>query len=175
MRWLLALSRAIDELNERVGTVMSWLSVLMILLGSFNAVARYGGRFTGTSWSSNALLEAQWYLFSVLFLLGAAWTLRRDAHVRVDVLYGRLSKRGKAWIDLIGTTVFLLPFCVFGLVSSWPTVRASWEVLEGSPDPGGLPRYPLKSLILVCFVLLFLQGVSEIVKRAAYLRGGEEA
>jgi TRAP-type mannitol/chloroaromatic compound transport system permease small subunit len=174
MRWWLALSRGIDGLNERVGAAVSWLSVAMLLLGALNAVLRYLGRFAGASWSSNAYLEAQWYLFSVLFLLGAGWTLRHDAHVRVDVLYGQLSARRKAWVDLIGTAIFLLPFCVFGLLTSWPAVRASWEVWEGSPDPGGLPRYPLKTLILVCFVLLFLQGVSELIKRAALLSGAVE-
>ena len=114
-------------------------------MGAFNAVARYLGKSIGLNLSSNAYIEAQWYLFSAVFLLGAAHTLQRDQHVRVDVLYGRLTARKKAWIDIIGTVCFLIPFCLFGLVISIPAVRNSWAVLEGSPDPGGLARYPLKT------------------------------
>ncbi len=171
MTGLLTTSRWIDRLNGVVGKVVSWLTLLMIVLGAWNAIARYLGRFTETSLASNAYLEAQWYLFSVVFLLGAAWTLREDAHVRVDVLYGRLGPRGKAWIDLIGTFLFLLPFCVFAIWASWDAVANSWTIGELSPDPGGLPRWPLKALIPVCFVLLIAQGFSEAIKRIATLVG----
>ena len=142
----------------------------MVLLGAFNAVARYLGRYLGVQLSSNGFIEAQWYLFSLIFLLGAAYTLRRDAHVRVDVIYGKLSTRRRAWIDLIGTVLLLIPFCLFGLWSSWPSVRNSWAVREVSPDPGGLPRYPLKVFILVAFVLLLLQGIAEIRRRWRQIR-----
>lgn len=165
------LSRGIDAINERIGRAVRWLVLAMVLIGAFNAVARYLGRWIGLNLSSNAYLEAQWYLFSLVFLLGAAYTLKHDGHVRVDVLYGRLSKRGQAWIDLIGTVVFLMPFCVFCLWVSWPTVHNSWIVREGSADPGGLPRYPIKSMILVAFVLLLAQGVAEAARRIALLRG----
>ncbi|MEM8934755.1 MAG: TRAP transporter small permease subunit [Acidobacteriota bacterium] len=119
-------------------------------------------------------LETQWYLFSVVFLLGASYTLRHDRHVRVDVFYGSLTPRRRALIDLVGTLLFLLPFCGFVLWSSWPAVANSWAVREASPDPGGLPRYPIKALILVAFTLLILQGLAEIVRRVAILRGVDE-
>ena len=153
---------------------MSHLVLCMVLIGAFNAVARYSGRYIGVNLSSNAFLELQWYLFSLVFLLGAADALRRDAHVRVDVMYGRLSERRKAAIDLAGTLVFLLPFCVFGMVVSWPTVADSWRLFEQSPDPGGLPRYPIKTAILLGFGLLFLQGISEAIKRIDILRSPED-
>jgi TRAP-type mannitol/chloroaromatic compound transport system permease small subunit len=171
MRALLRFARRVDWLSDRVGTAVSWLVLLMILIGAFNAVARYVGRFTGWQLSSNAYLELQWYLFSLVFLLGAAHALRRDSHVRVDVVFARLSARARSWIELLGSLLFLLPFCVFALVSSWPSVRNSWAILEMSSDPGGLPRYPIKSVILVAFALLLLQGLAQAIKHLAELRG----
>ena len=169
MKALLRLSRLIDRINSSIGLVISWLVVVMILIGAFNAVARYLGRFTGWNLSSNAYLELQWYLFSLVFLLGAAWTLKENAHVRVDVLYSRLSERAQAWINTVGALVFLLPFAVFGFAMSLETVADSWKVLESSSDPGGLPRYPLKTMIPVAFALLFVQGLSELIKSVAVL------
>lgn len=166
-------SRFVDALNERVGAFASWMVLAMVLVGAGNAVARYAGRFVGMNLSSNAYLEAQWYLFSLVFLLGAAYTLRRDAHVRVDVLYSRLSARGRAWIDLLGSLLLLLPFCVFCVWVSLPSIRNSWSVREGSPDPGGLPRYPIKSLILVAFVLLALQGAVMALRAWRVIRGAD--
>lgn len=171
MNALLRLSRLIDRFTGGLGRAVGWLCLLMVIIGAGNAVARYAGRFTGSNLTSNALLEAQWYLFSALFLLAAADTLRRDAHVRVDVLFGRLSARGKAAIDVAGTLLFLLPFCGFALWVCWPSVAASWAVMEQSPDPGGLPRYPIKSLIIASFWLLIIQGVSELIKKLAVLTG----
>ena len=167
-------SQLIDTLSGGLGRVVGWLTLLMVCLGAFNAVARYAGRFTGTNMSSNAYLELQWYMFSLIFLLGAAHTLQRDQHVRVDVLYGQLSTRGKARIDFFGGLLFLIPFCIFGLVMCWPAVRNSWAVWEISPDPDGLPRYPIKTAMLVCFMLLLLQGVSETIKRFRILSGGDK-
>lgn len=175
MRALLTLSSHIDRLSERLGTAVSWMCLLMILIGAFNAIARYAGQYIGFNLSSNALLETQWYLFAALFLLGASWTLQRDAHVRVDVLFGRLSRRNQAIIDLIGGLTFLIPFCIFGIWASQDYVLNSWRELEVSPDPGGLPRYPIKTLIPVAFVLLILQGISELIKKAAIVMGAEEA
>ncbi len=169
---LLTLSRGIDWLTTQFGRLAGLLVLLMVGFGAFNAVARYVGRFTETQLSSTALVEGQWYLFSLVFLLAAAYTLKRDQHVRVDVLYGRLGPRAQAGIDLAGTVLFLLPFCVFALWVSFPTVRNSWSVLEVSPDPGGLPRYPIKSAILVSFTLLALQGISELIKKLAILVRG---
>jgi TRAP-type mannitol/chloroaromatic compound transport system permease small subunit len=143
----------------------------MVLIGAFNAVARYVGPRLGLTLSSNAYLELQWYLFSLAFLLAAAHTLRHDRHVRVDVFYSRLTPRARAWIDLIGTLALLIPFAVVGLLVAWPPVRASWAIVEGSPDPGGLPRYPIKSVILVAFALVVLQGLAEAIRRIAFLRG----
>ena len=143
----------------------------MVLVGSFNAIARYLGPRVGLHVSSNAYIELQWYLFSLVFLLAGAYTLKHDRHVRVDVFYARLSARGQAWIDLAGFLAFLIPFSIVGLWVSWPAVRASWAILEGSPDPGGLPRYPIKSVILVAFVLLIAQGAAELIRRIAFLRG----
>ena len=163
--------RAIDRVSEITGQAVLWLVGVMVVMGAFNAVARYVTRWTGANLSSNAYIEAQWYLFSIVFLLGAAYALKHDAHVRVDVFYGRLSPRGKAWVDLLGTVLFLIPFCIFMLVVSWPSVAASWRVREVSPDPGGLPRYPIKAVILLAFVLLLAQGVAEALKRVRVLRG----
>jgi TRAP-type mannitol/chloroaromatic compound transport system permease small subunit len=172
MQAWLAAARRIDRLSEWVGRVAGWGVLAMILIGAYNALARYLGRFAGWNLSSNLYIELQWYLFSVVFLLGAANTLRRGGHVRVDVLYGRLSLRLRAWVDLLGTLVFLLPFSLFSLWLCWPSVRNSWAVRELSPDPGGLARYPIKTVILLAFTLLFLQGVSEAIKLLAVLRQG---
>lgn len=142
----------------------------MILVGAFNALARYLGRFTGIDLSSNAYLELQWYLFSLVFLLGGSYALSRDAHVRVDVFYSRVSERARAWIDLLGGIVFLLPFTVFGFWVSIPSVRNSFAVREVSPDPGGLWRWPIKAVILVSFALLFLQGIAEVLRNLEKVR-----
>ena len=158
-------------MNEIVGQVLLWLLGAMILIGAFNAIARYLGRFVGANLSFTAAIELQWYLFSLVFLLGAAYALRHDAHVRVDVLYGQLSPRARAWIDLLGTILFLIPFSIFMLLVSYPSVLASWRIREVSPDPGGLPRYPIKTVVLIAFVLLLLQGISELLKQVAILRG----
>jgi len=164
--------RAIDRLSEGTGALIRWLVLGMVLLGAFNAVARYLGRWIGVQLSSNAFIEAQWYLFSLIFLLGAGYTLKRHGHVCVDVMYAKFTPRTKAWIDLAGTVLLLLPFCVFGIVMAWPTVRNSWSVWESSPDPGGLPRYPIKTVILIGFALLFLQGVAWALRRIDQIRRG---
>jgi TRAP-type mannitol/chloroaromatic compound transport system permease small subunit len=142
----------------------------MVLIGAYNAVARYLDRFTGWGLSSNTYIELQWYLFSLVFLLGAAYTLKHDSHVRVDVLYGRLSARNKAWVNLLGVVLFLFPFCLLMLIMSWSSVQNSWSVMEMSPDPGGLPRYPIKTVIPIAFILLMFQGVSMLVAQIDVLR-----
>jgi len=171
MRMWLRLAAWIDALNERVGRGVAWLVFVMALVGAYNAVVRYLGRQLGVRLSSNAYIEMQWYLYSLVFLLCAAYTLKHNAHVRVDVFYGRVSRRARAWINLLGTALFLIPFAVLSLWLSWPSVRNSWAVREASPDPGGLARYPIKTAILVAFVLLLLQGIAELIKNAAALRG----
>lgn len=169
-RWL-RIARSIDRVNEHIGRGVYWLTLVMVLVGAYNAIVRYLDRYTGLGLSSNTYIELQWYLFSVLFMLGAAYTLKHNAHVRVDVLFSRLSSKGQAWINLLGTVLFLLPFCALMLWVSWPTVRNSWAILEQSPDPGGLPRYPIKTMIPIAFILLFVQGLSMLIKQVAILQG----
>ena len=163
-------SRVVDGATSRLGRFISWLTLCMVLIGAYNAIARYLGRFVQANLSSNLYLELQWYLFSLIFLLGAAHALREDAHVRVDVIYGRLRRKAKARVNVIGSALMLIPFCVFVLWVSWPSIRNSWAVREGSPDPSGLPRYPIKAVIIVAFVLLVLQGISQLLKDVAALR-----
>ena len=146
-----------DKFYTIVSKMCAWTLFVMTILGALNAVLRYSSKFTGQVWSSNAFLEGQWYLFSAVFLLGAGYTLYKDKHVRVDVLYSRLSKTGQRRINLIGTLVFAIPFCILGVWSSLEFVFNSWAILEVSPDAGGLPRYPVKTLIPVGFTLLLLQ------------------
>jgi len=171
MPFLRRLARAVDALNNRIGAGIRWLALIMILVGAFNAIARYATRYTGVALSSNAYLDLQWYFFSLIFLLGAAYGLQHDVHVRVDVLYARLSRKARAWIDLAGTVLFLIPFSVLMLWVSWPAVRNSWAIHETSPDPGGLPRYPIKTVILLSFGLLLLQALSQLLKQVDVIRG----
>jgi len=173
-RWL-RLARSIDALTERIGRLTYWLTLAMVLLGSYNAIARYMERYTGLGLSSNMYLELQWYLFSLVFLLGAAYGLKHDVHVRVDVVYESLSKRGRAWINLLGTALFLFPFSLLMLVMSWPMVRNTWAVWEQSPDPGGLPRYPIKTVIPLAFLLLIAQGIAFTIRQVAVLRGDDSS
>ncbi len=173
-KWLRVAS-GIDRFSEWTGRVVYWLTLVMVLAGSYNAIVRFLDRYTGLGLSSNTYIELQWYLFSIVFLAGSAYTLKHDAHVRVDVLYGRLSPRGKAWIDLLGTILFLFPFCLLMIGITWFSVKDSWSRLEMSPDPGGLPRYPIKTLIPVAFVFLLIQGVAICIKQIMYLRGKELA
>jgi TRAP-type mannitol/chloroaromatic compound transport system permease small subunit len=167
--WL-RVADTIDASTEAVGRVMYYGTLAMVVIGAFNAIARYTDKYTGLGLSSNTWLELQWYLFSLVFLLGAAYGLKHDVHVRVDVVYESLSKRGRAWINLLGTALFLFPFSLLMLVMSWPMVRNTWAVLEQSPDPGGLPRYPIKTVIPIAFLLLVAQGVAFTIRQIAVLR-----
>jgi len=171
----LSFVRLVDALNERIGRAVSWLVLAMVPIGAYNALARYAGRWVGINLSSNAYLEMQWYLFSLVFLLGAAYALKHDDHVRVDVLYTRLPKRAQLWVDLVGTVVLLVPFAIFSIWAAIPTVLNSWSIGEASPDPGGLPRYPIKIMILVAFGLLLLQGLAEVIRKATLLSSGMDS
>lgn len=166
MNGLLTLSRWIDALNERIGRMVYWLVLIVALVSAGNAISRYGFGL-----SSNAWLELQWYMFSAIFLLGAGYTLKHNGHVRVDVIYGHLSKRSQAVIDLIGGLVFLLPVVLLMMWMSWHGFISSWELQEMSPDAGGLIRWPVKLIIPVGLILLALQGISESIKRLAFLLG----
>ena len=161
----------IERLNGGIGRGVRWLTLAMVSIGAFNALARWAGRYLGVHLSSNTLIELQWYLFSLVFLLGAADALRRNDHVRVDVLYGRMDRRARGWVDLLGSALLLIPFCLLGIWSSWPFVRNSWAVLEQSPDPGGLWRYPLKAVVPIAFALLLLQGLTELRRNFRRVRG----
>ena len=166
MNLLLRLSRAIDALNRRVGRSVLWLVLVAVLISAINAVTRKLFNL-----SSNAFLELQWYLFSAIFLLGAGYTLLHNEHVRIDVISARLSPRTRAAIDIVGTLFFLLPMALIILKLSWPLfVDAFWSG-EVSSNAGGLTRWPVKLLIPAGFALLALQGVSELIKRAAFLAG----
>ena len=167
------LIRWVDGLSERVAAVTLWLLLAVVLVAAFNALARYAGASLGASLSSNGLLELQWYLFGAVFLFGGAHTLRRGAHVRVDVLYDRLPRRARAWIDVVGHVALLLPFCAFAVWVSLAPVADSWRRGEVSPDPGGLPRYPIKTIVPLAFALLALQGLAELARRLRELREGE--
>jgi TRAP-type mannitol/chloroaromatic compound transport system permease small subunit len=171
---LLGLARAIDRFSSGLGVLIGVVTLLMIGVGLFNVFGRFADRYLGTGMSSNSLLELQWYLFSTIFLLGTAYVLSVDEHVRVDVVYGRLSPRRRALINLIGTVLFLLPFCVIVLWVAVPWFRLSFGIQEGSPDPGGLLRWPVKLLIPVGFTLLFIQGLSEVIKAVGVLTGHHE-
>lgn len=171
MRAALHLLAAIDAVNLVVWRCVRWLTLAMVLIGAYNALARYLDRSFEARLASNSWVELSWYLFSLVFLLAAPWALRQGAHVRVDVLYGRLGARAKAWIDLVGGLGLLLPFCIFALWSAWPTVMNSIQTWEASPDPGGLPRWPIKAVVPVAFALLLAQGVAEVLRRVLFLTG----
>lgn len=166
---------AADRLSAAVGWLASRLVVVMIAAGALAALLRYLGPLLGITPALNALGDVQWMLFSAVFLLGAAWALSDDAHVRVDVLYGQLSPRGRATIDLAGTLLLLLPLCGMLLWASWPAVLEAVSIREGALDAGGLIRWPVKLLVPVGIGLLALQGVAQAVKAVAILLGSSSA
>ena len=166
MGFLIQISKLIDALNDRLGQLANWMVLAACLISAANAMSRYAFDL-----SSNAWLEIQWYLFAGIVMLGASHTLRMNEHVRVDIVYTHLSERGKEWLDLIGTAVFLVPSMLVIAWYSVPFFLQSWNVQEISGNAGGLLRWPVKVLVPLGFTLVALQGVSEIIKRAASLRG----
>jgi TRAP-type mannitol/chloroaromatic compound transport system permease small subunit len=166
MKLLLALSRAIDALNEHVGRLTYWLILAAVLISAGNAVVRYS-----LNMSSNAWLEIQWYLFSFVFLFCAGYTLLHNQHVRIDVISGQLSGRARAWIDIFGTVFFLMPMAIAIMWLSWPVFLDAYQSGEVSTNAGGLTVWPGRLMLPVGFFLLILQGVSELIKRIAFLRG----
>ncbi len=187
MAALLALSRAIDEFSKRLGFIANYLVLFAALLSAANAAFRYGinafielsreyhflsGIQTLITWygnNSNSFLEAQWYMFAFMVLLGGAWTLKVNEHVRVDLLYGWVSDRTRIWIDLLGSIFFLMPMCIVLTYVTWPWFVDAWYSGEVSTNAGGLVRWPVKLILPVGFVLMALQGVSEIIKCIAAL------
>lgn len=179
MRALLKVSQVIDGITERIGKLCDWIVILTIAVGFYNVAARYIGRFVGMKLASNMFLELQWYLFSLMFFLGFAYILKNGANVRVDFLYANWSERRRALIDLLGTVLFLIPFCILGIWVTFNPVLLSWGRLpdgswgqwEVSSDADGLPRAPIKTMIIVAFVLLLLQAISQTIKYLAIVLG----
>jgi TRAP-type mannitol/chloroaromatic compound transport system permease small subunit len=166
MRALLGLSRAIDAVNETVGKLTYWLILAAVLISAGNAMVRYG-----LNTSSNAWLEIQWYLFSFVFLFCAGYTLLHNQHVRIDILTANLPGRTKAWIDIFGTLFFLLPMAISIMWLSWPVFVDAWDSHEVSTNAGGLLVWPGRLMVPAGFLLLVLQGFSELIKRIAFLLG----
>ncbi len=163
---MLSISRFIDTINEKIGNAVSWCLLLAVIICSGNALIRY---LFNTS--SNAWLEIQWYLYAAVFLLAAPLTLKRDEHVRIDVVVSRFSKRTQVWVDVFGFIFFLLPACLLILYLAWPYALASIQSGENSNNAGGLILWPAKLLVPVGFLLMSLQGISELIKRIAFLMG----
>lgn len=186
MKGLLRLARAIDAVIEFIGSLLPYLVIVMIMAGFYNVVARYVGRAIQVRLTNNSAIEIQWYMYSVLFFLGFAYILKLNQNVRVDFLYANWSPKRRATVDFWGTLIFLVPFCILGIYVTISPVLASWGRLpngnwgtwEISPDPDGLPRAPIKSMIIVAFTLLLAQAVAQLIKYAAILTDtltGEEA
>jgi TRAP-type mannitol/chloroaromatic compound transport system permease small subunit len=166
MPFFLTLSRRIDQLSEWVGRWVAWLVLAAVLLSAGNAVMR-----KAINWSSNGLLEIQWYLFAAVFMLAAGYTMMRQEHVRIDVISGRFSKRTQIWIDIVGICVFLFPFIYMIIMLSMPLVINAFISKEMSSNTGGLIRWPVFALLPLGMLLLGMQGVSELIKRIAFLQG----
>lgn len=166
MGFLLGISRAIDWFNQGLGKIANWMVMLACVISAGNAMVRYA-----FDTSSNAWLEVQWYMFTVIVMFGAAYTLKRNEHVRVDIVYMQVGERGQYWIDLIGAIVFLMPACLLLTWLAWPFFMQSYNIGEHSGNAGGLVRWPIKFLLPAGFALVALQGISEIIKRIAALRG----
>ncbi|MQW85540.1 TRAP transporter small permease subunit [Sinorhizobium saheli] len=166
MKPLLGFSRLIDAVTERVGKAVSWLILVAVLVSAGNAIIRKAFNI-----SSNAWLEAQWYLFGAAFMFAAAYTLSQNEHIRIDIVYGMFSRRVQHWIDLFGHVFFLMPFVLLMLYYLVPYVRMSYVSGEVSSSAGGLIIWPAKAVLLIGFILLALQGVSEIIKKIAIMTG----
>ena len=167
---LILISNYCDKFNRTIATIVKWSVLLMISIGAWNVIGRYLGVAIGYNLSSNRLIEAQWYLFSFIFLLGFSWTLQKQDHVRVDILQGNLKEKRKVQLEIIGTIFLLLPFAIGVLIISINPTIQSWRINELSPDPGGLPRYLIKTLIPLGFFLLIIQAISEAIKNFSKLK-----
>ena len=166
MRPLLALSTAIDLLNEKLGGICNWLVLAACVVSAANAMIRYAFGYSSNSW-----LELQWYMFAVFVMFGASYTFKKNEHVRVEILYLMLSERGQLWLDMIGTLFFLIPSCLHLAYLTWPFLHQAYDDGEISSNACGLLRWPIKLVVPVGFVCLALQGVSEVIKRIAALKG----
>jgi TRAP-type mannitol/chloroaromatic compound transport system permease small subunit len=170
----LAYQRFADRLSEWMGKISQYVVIVTVVVGFVNVVLRYTGQLAGVRLTNNGLIEAQWYLYSLIFLFGFGYILKHQVNVRVDFWFANQPRRRKAWIDIIGHSISLIPFCLIAIWVSVPQVRTSWQLNEQSPDPSGLPRAPIKTMIIVAFVLLLAQAVAEMVKLISVLRGLDE-
>ena len=181
MSFALRLTRIIDEISRRIGLVAVWLVLFSALLSAFNAIFRYsiaamisiersigGGFFGGMVWLytnySNVFSESVWYMFGGMVMLGGAWTLKMNEHVRVDLVYGAISERARTWIDLLGGLFFLLPLCIMMIYFTWPWFMQAWTQNIYSNAAGGLPRWPVRLMLPLGFGVLLLQAIAEIIK-----------
>ena len=166
MQGLLKISRAIDAVTAFIGKAVIWLILASILISAGNAISR-----KLFDWSSNAWLELQWYLFGAAFMLAAAYTLQRNEHIRIDIVSSRLPRSARHAIELVGHVLMLLPFCALMVWESWPDMVESYSIGENSSNYGGLIVWPAKAFIVAGFALLFIQGISELIKRIAIIAG----
>jgi TRAP-type mannitol/chloroaromatic compound transport system permease small subunit len=166
MQGLLKLSGFIDAMTERIGKSVLWLVLFAVVISAVNAVVR-----KAFNMSSNAFLEVQWYLFSAVFLLGSSYTMLRQGHVKIDVVIGRFSKRTQTMVECFGIVFFLFPFCYKIISLVWPLVTQAYATGEMSENAGGLIRWPVYALIPIGFALLWIQGISELIKRVGFLQG----
>lgn len=166
MQALLKLSRVIDAVNGQIGKKAAWLILVAVIVATVNAIVRKVFNI-----SSNAWLELQWMLFGAVFLLCASWTLQVKEHIRIDIVNAMLPKRVQQWIELIGHTLFLMPFALLMIYDGIPFFRRSYAINEQSLSAGGLPQWPAKGLVVIGFTMLAIQGVSEIIKQVAIMRG----
>ena len=182
MRILARYVHFVDTMTEWFGKLSMYIVMLTVFVGFANVVLRYVGRFVGVRLTSNLFIELQWYLYSLIFFFGFAYILKHGINVRVDFWYANQSKERKAWIDIIGHLLSLLPFAILGLWVTYSPVLTSWGLRpngewgtwELSPDPSGLPRAPIKSMIIFAFLTLLLQGIAEMIKLYATVSGKEE-
>lgn len=165
----LALSRAIDTLNLKIGRSVAWLILVAVIVSTVNAIIRKVFNVSSNSW-----LELQWVLFGAVFLLCASWTLQVKEHIRIDIVNATLPRRVRQWIELLGHIFFLMPFCLLIVYHSWPFFMRSYAINEQSLSAGGLPQWPAKGLVVIGFVMLTVQGISEIIKQIAIMRGDLE-
>lgn len=179
MNFFLSISKGIDWFTTKLGQIMWWVSLFMVLIGAFNVVTRYAfgliqgafGTDVAQALSGNRYLSMQTFAYNLIFMLGAAYVLRSDAHVRVDIIFSNLKARARAFVDIFGDIFFLIPFSIMGIFLTQKYVASSWRVLEASSDPGGIPLYIVKTLIPIMFYLLVAQGISELIKNIAFVSG----
>jgi len=174
MRAAFAYQRWADRFSEWTGKISQYVVLVTVAVGFINVNLRYIGEHTGTQLTSNAWIEAQWYLYSLIFLFGFGYILKHQINVRVDFWFAHQPLKRKAWIDAIGHTIGLIPFAIIGIRYSIPGIMNSWRANEQSPDPSGFPRAPIKTMILVGFIILLIQAIAEFIKVVAVLRDLED-